>query len=85
MKNYSKLPNHLLYTTDNCLLTVSFSIDDIAKNTTKFRPEHCVKSVRIRSFSGPYFPAFGLNTERYQVFLCIHPNAGKYGPEKLQI
>ena len=23
---------------------------------------HCVKSVRIRSFSGPYFPAFGLNT-----------------------
>ena len=26
---------------------------------------HCVKSVRIRSYSGPYFPAFGLNTERY--------------------
>ena len=24
---------------------------------------HCVKSVQIRSFSGPYFPAFGLNTE----------------------
>ena len=24
---------------------------------------HCVKSVRIRSFSGPHFPAFGLNTE----------------------
>ena len=23
---------------------------------------HCVKSVRIRSFSGPYFPAFGLST-----------------------
>ena len=32
---------------------------------------HCVKSVRIRSFSGPYFPAFGLNTERYSVSLCI--------------
>ena len=26
---------------------------------------HCVKNVRIRSFSGPYFPAFGLNTARY--------------------
>ena len=26
---------------------------------------HCVKSVLIRSYSGPYFPAFGLNTERY--------------------
>ena len=29
------------------------------------------KSIRIRSFSGPYFPAFGLNTERYGVFLRI--------------
>ena len=26
--------------------------------------EHCVKSVRIRSCSGPYFPAFGLNTDQ---------------------
>ena len=25
---------------------------------------HCVKNVHIRSYSGPYFPAFGLNTER---------------------
>ena len=25
---------------------------------------HCVKSVRIRSFTGPYFPTFGLNTEQ---------------------
>ena len=24
---------------------------------------HCVKKVRIRNFSGPYFPTFGLNTE----------------------
>ena len=29
---------------------------------------HCVKSVSIRSYSGPDFPAFGLNTERYGVF-----------------
>ena len=27
----------------------------------------CVKGVRIGSFSGPYFPTFGLNTERYSV------------------
>ena len=33
-------------------------------------------------FSGPYFPAFGLNTERYSVF---SPNAGKKEPEKQQI
>ena len=31
--------------------------------------DHCVKSVRIRSYCGPYFPAFGLNTERYGVGL----------------
>ena len=32
---------------------------------------HCVKSLRIRSFSGPHFPGFGLNTERYFVSLRI--------------
>ena len=26
--------------------------------------KHCVKSVPIRSFSGPYFPAFGPNTDQ---------------------
>ena len=25
--------------------------------------KHCVRSVRIQNYSGPYFPAFGLNTE----------------------
>ena len=29
---------------------------------------HCVKSVRIWSFSGPYFPEFGLNTEIGSIF-----------------
>ena len=38
---------------------------------------HCVKSVHIRSYSGPYFPAFELNTERYGVFLRIHSEFGK--------
>ena len=33
---------------------------------------HCVKSVQIRSFSGPYFPVFEVNT-------------GKYGQENLRI
>ena len=28
---------------------------------------HCVKRVRIRSYSGPHFSAFGLNTERHRV------------------
>ena len=33
----------------------------------------CINSVRIRIFSGPHFPAFGLDTERYSVPLCIQP------------
>ena len=28
--------------------------------------DHCVKSVRIRSFLGPYFPLFGQNTQLIQ-------------------
>ena len=28
---------------------------------------HCMKSVRIRTFSDPCFPTFGLNLERYGV------------------
>ena len=46
---------------------------------------HWVKCVCIRSFGGPYFPVFGLNTERYGVYLRLSPNVGKNGPEKLQI
>ena len=38
---------------------------------------HCVKSVRIWSYSGPYFAAFGLNTERYFVSLRIQSECGK--------
>ena len=33
------------------------------------RLQHCVKSVRIRSYSDPYFPTFGLNTDRKLPFL----------------
>ena len=36
------------------------------------RTLHCVESVHIRSYSGPHFPAFGLNTS---------PNVRKCGPE----
>ena len=39
---------------------------------------HCVKSVRIQSYSGSHFPAFGLNTtERYSVSLRIQSECGK--------
>ena len=32
---------------------------------------------KILSYSGPNFPAFGLNTERYSVSLRIHSECGK--------
>ena len=38
---------------------------------------HCVKSVRIRSYSGPHFLAFGLDTERYSVSLRFQSEGGK--------
>ena len=28
---------------------------------------HCVKGACIQSFSGPYFPTLGLNTEEYWI------------------
>ena len=31
--------------------------------------KQCIKSIRIWSYSGPYFPVFRLNTMRYEVSL----------------
>ena len=42
---------------------------------------HNVKSVRIGSYSGPHFSAFGLNMDRYSVSLRIQSEFGKCGPE----
>ena len=40
----------------------------------------CVKSVRIRSYSGLRFPEFGLNMERYGISLgsCFDKELGVY-------
>ena len=38
---------------------------------------HCIKSACIRSYSGPHFPAFGLNTERYSLSHRIQSECGK--------
>ena len=39
----------------------------------------CVKKFLIRSYSGQYFPALGLNMERYSVSLRIQSEFGKIG------
>ena len=46
---------------------------------------HCVKSIRIRSFFGLYFPTFELNTKNIPHLSVFSPNVGKYGSEKLRI
>ena len=52
----------------------SIRINSSLKNLNKryYLHKHCVKSVQIRRFSGPYF-------------LVFSPNTGKYGSEKLHI
>ena len=59
---------------DNNLI-ISFSNKN--KKFKKYQKMHCEKSARIWSFSGPYFPTFGLNTERYFVSLRIQSKCGK--------
>ena len=44
---------------------------------SKIKTCYFVKSVRIWSSSGPYFPAFGLKRERYRVSLRIQSKCGK--------
>ena len=44
---------------------------------------HCLKSVCIRSFSDPCFPAFRLNTNRYSAFLLIQSGYGKTRTRKI--
>ena len=61
----------------NCLpfiKTIDMEILTSALLKCLSNPLHCVKSVRIQSFSGPCFLAFELNTEYLSVF---GPNAGK--------
>ena len=41
-----------------------------------------MESVQIWSFSGPYFPAFGQNTERYFVWRDIQSECGKIRTRK---
>ena len=49
-------------------MTLSIS-PNLSIRSVVVQSKHCVKSVQIRSFAGPYFSVFSSNT-------------GKYGPEK---
>ena len=45
-------------------------------------PSLCEMCPNTEYFSGPYFPAFGLNTERYEVCLHIQSKCGKIWTRK---
>ena len=53
----------------------------IKKEHWKEMGRHCVKSIRILNFSGPYFSAFGLNPERYSVSIRMRANTDQKKPE----
>ena len=44
---------------------------ETAEILNKFFSNHNLKGIRIRSYSGPYFPTFGLNTERF-IYLFVY-------------
>ena len=54
----------------------------LSQQTLSSKHFHCVKSVRIWSFSGPYFPVFRLNKDRYGVSLRIPSECGKIRTKK---
>ena len=63
-------------------VTRSSHLQNISSSTVFKKPLyncsiHCVKCVLIRSYTGPYFLAFGLNTDRYSVSLRIQSKCGK--------
>ena len=60
---------------------VALRYRNISFTETRIIGDHCVKTDRIRNYSGPCFPVFGLkNTERYCLSLRIQPECGKIPP-----
>ena len=77
---YCEISLSVLLSTVKCFIRYLFSLYycftcfvSIGIAKAKYR----VKSVRIRSYSGRYFPAFRLNTERHFVYLHIQYEYGK--------
>lgn len=62
----------------HCTIFESFKFSDYLHWFNLMISYHCVKSIRIGSFAGPYFPAFKLNKDRYGVSLLT-----KYKIEKI--
>ena len=57
-----KILNPVIYTAGECVMH---------SNNGNIRNYHCVKVVRVWSYSGSYFPTFWLNMKKYGVSLRI--------------
>ena len=62
---------------DFLVLTVLHLFIIFFQNVSCYSLLHCVKSLRIRSYSGLRFPTFWLNTKRYRVSLRIQSECRK--------
>ena len=60
-----------------CMVWASRLLDALICFSKLINGKHCVKFVRIRRYSGPHFPTFGLNTERYRLSLRIQSECGE--------
>ena len=57
----------------------------IQKQVYYYSHLHCLKIICIRRFSGPYFPAFELNTERFFVFIRMCENTDQKNSEYVHL
>ena len=69
---------------NSCELKQNFKfqgLKQLIEATTRITGHHCVKRVRIRSYSGKHFFAFRLRRGDTEYLSVFSLNAGKCGPE----
>ena len=74
-----------LQETANCIFCAVSNMGtaiEMGKLSNIGNTSHWVKTILIRCFSGPYFLAFGLNTERYGLSFRIQSKWGKIRTRK---
>ena len=79
---YGTLFNYFFFAGWNKRLKSNQGVKSNTQIFWNFQHIHCVKCVRISSFSSSYFPTFGLYTQRYSVFLCIQSKCEKIRTRK---
>ena len=87
--NMNFIHSDKLLATDHNLfyLIVRLNISTLEQNQIKYFPKVITKVTawkvsKYEVFSGPYFPAFGLDTERYGISLHIQSECGKIRTRK---